>query len=149
MFPRKTKTAGWSNSRVWNFPRQTWPSAGYIRHSTVLFSLSWSQPEVTSSFFSSGSSKSCFWLCESSSHGTSCHPLSLSHLQWWSLRTVLMPVWRPFSVRMNLNNCLQFFTWFSVICAFRNTLFRLWLYYFLRVTVMFYHMYLLFPTLLS
>ncbi len=42
-------------------PRQIWPSTGLILQSTVLFSPSWSQPEVASSPFSFGSSKSCFF----------------------------------------------------------------------------------------
>ncbi len=51
------------------------------------------------------------------------HPLSLIRLQCWSSRTDLMLVGRPSSVRMNLNNCLTFFTWFSAICAFMANIF--------------------------
>ncbi len=61
MFPWKPKTAGWSNSRLWDIPRQIWPSAGFILHSTVLLSSSWSRPEVASSLFLFGSPKGCFF----------------------------------------------------------------------------------------
>ncbi len=47
----KTKTAGWSYSRLWNFPRQIRSSAGFILHATVLLLSSWSLPEVASSLF--------------------------------------------------------------------------------------------------
>ncbi len=47
--------------------------------------------------------------CESSSYGTSNHPLSLIRLHWWSSKTDKLPVGNPSSVRMNPNNCLQFF----------------------------------------
>ncbi len=60
MFPWKMMTAGGSISRLWNSPRQIWPSTWYILQSTFVFSPLWSRSEVASSLFSSGSSKSSF-----------------------------------------------------------------------------------------
>ncbi len=68
MFPRKTKTAGRSNSRLWNFPRQIWHSAGYIfslyRLVLTFLVTTWSCVIVLFIWL--------LFLCESSSHGTSC-----------------------------------------------------------------------------
>ncbi len=128
MFPWKTKTAGWSNSRLWNIPRQIWPSAWFILHSPVLLSSSWSRPEVASSLFSFGSSQGCFFCANRRAMEqvtTLCYQFAYSGGLQEPTRCLL-----GIHIRFGWTSVTvyNFFTWFSAICAFMTNIFWLWLW---------------------